>query len=592
MGTNAAANLVKLGMTAFGSAESTALDYANALSSESGLTAEKNAEILASAKNSLPYAFFGAYVSGPLGGKIANALKNSGAAPKILEKAFNAGAKTAGFTSEISTDALFELAISDNDLMSALEGSATGEIQGRLINKFGSMLAGGRANAAAKAALKNAGLENTKIRKTPDNKYELVASDGKIYTADSPESLLGGIFAKIGKATEGYLSPVEENGLVYRKSVLGGKWNIKPAQGNAETPKIDGIKPQRAKNPRPANLTNELEKSHYSSDEIRELLQNNPQISRTVGKLPQFWGRKLAGNYGIAAVDKCFSDFVKNRDNSALEQNLKNILGEDVSVKLLGSGQFGAGYEIDVNGTKYVLKAFHSKPGMVNDGSAKTQALHGNYAELASAVYASKHAGKNEFARFYMGKFGENNDGYMLTKFISPNEMANRNEFKFSSLTSRMISSDKKSDNVYGKTVIDYGASRPNAVLDKFSAQEFKITKQLAAALDSGNEKELDRIIEQYGKSDSFKNPVEFIKIAILDNILQGYYKDGTYTYNIDVFASKKDLLAKLGINYLPDIRLLSRYKNAEAGQLAKHYGLTRKQFYKVIWGLPDLKIK
>ncbi len=113
VGTNAAANIVKLGMTAFGTAENTALDYANAFSSESGLTTAKNAEILASAKNALPYAFFGAYVSGPMGSKIANALKGSGTAPKILEKAFSAGAKTAGFTTEISTDTLFELAISD-----------------------------------------------------------------------------------------------------------------------------------------------------------------------------------------------------------------------------------------------------------------------------------------------------------------------------------------------------------------------------------------------------------------------------------------------------------------------------------------------
>ena len=347
VGTNSAANIVKLGMTAFGTAESTALDYANAFSSESGLTTAKNAEILASAKNALPYAFFGAYVSGPMGSKIANALKGSGTAPKILEKAFSAGAKTAGFTTEISTDALFELAISDNDFLSAIEGCAAGEMQGRLINKAGSMLAGGRANAAAKAALKNAGLENTKIRKTPDNKYELVASDGKIYTADSAESLLGGIFAKINKATGGYLAPVEENGLVYRKGVFGGAKNIKPASGKADvnnvSAKIDLI---LGKNPENKDLIGKLKekltpdtaeflnsaldalnsKKCKSEDITTALYYINAQnkdfateLVKNKNILPHLWDSVLQGanNKTIPEIKTLLSDknFVKNPSN-------------------------------------------------------------------------------------------------------------------------------------------------------------------------------------------------------------------------------------------------------------------------------------
>lgn len=200
-GTRAAAHITRLGMTSFGVGEGVAIDYANALTSQTGLTKEKNQFILGSAKENLPYAFFGAYVSGPMGSKIVNALKGTNAAPKILEKAFTAGSKAAGFTTEVSVDTLFELAISDRDFMSVLQNNSTGESQARLFNKFGTMLIGGRANTSAKAALRNAGLENSKVRKTIGGKYELITPDGKNYIADSPDLLISGLLAKVSSTS-------------------------------------------------------------------------------------------------------------------------------------------------------------------------------------------------------------------------------------------------------------------------------------------------------------------------------------------------------------------------------------------------------
>lgn len=220
-------------------------------------------------------------------------------------------------------------------------------MQGRLINKAGSMLAGGRANAAAKAALRNAGLENTKIRKTPDNKYELVASDGKIYTADSAESLLGGIFAKINKASGGYFAPVEENGLVYRKGVFGGAKNIKPASGkpdvNNVSAKIDLI---LGKNPGNKDLIGKLKgkltpdtaeflnsaldalnsKKCESEDITTALYYINAQNKDFATELvqnknipPFLWDSVLRGanNKTIPEIKTLLSDknFVKNQEN-------------------------------------------------------------------------------------------------------------------------------------------------------------------------------------------------------------------------------------------------------------------------------------
>lgn len=215
VGTNLAKQIVKLGMTSYGVGVGVALDYANAIGSQTGLTDEKNQEILTNAKHMLPYAFFGAYVSGPLGDKIASALKTGGTnavMPKILDNAFSKGATSAGFASEVGLDVLFELAISNGELVDVITGNATGEAQGRMLNNFFQMLIGGRAHGASKIAIQNAlkqaGLADCKVAKTEDGKFELISPNGQKQKFDSVEEIVAGTIAKTAEVTSG--AKVEE----------------------------------------------------------------------------------------------------------------------------------------------------------------------------------------------------------------------------------------------------------------------------------------------------------------------------------------------------------------------------------------------
>ena len=184
VGTSAAKQIVKTGVTTFGVAADGAFQAVNAATSSTGLTKEKSEEIMQSMLDMAPYAFFGAFVSGPMGDFVQKTLSSSTAAmPQILEKAFNVSAKGAGMVTEVSADTFFTNLLTDGDMLEALKGNAQGETQARVLNKFMSMLVGGSANKATikafQDAIKDSGLDGYKVRKT-DNGYELVSPDGEI----------------------------------------------------------------------------------------------------------------------------------------------------------------------------------------------------------------------------------------------------------------------------------------------------------------------------------------------------------------------------------------------------------------------------
>lgn len=340
VGTKSAVQLTKLGLTSFGVGEGVAIDYADAFSSHAGLTKEKNAQILAAAKESLPYAFFGAYVSGPLGNKIAGALKSSGSAPKILEKAFNSGSKAADFTAEIGADTLFELAISDHDFMSVLQNNATGESQGRLLNKFGAMIIGGRANASAKAALRNAGLEKARIHKAADNKYELITSDGKNYIADSAEALIGGIFAKVSETADSSAKTVKESPTnpFNAKNILENDQINQIKQPDAGIPSFKGAK-SAPENPRlnetaapsPEEFKNVLKSLNFTDEEIKSIDLNDKEAGMAALGMKFMSEFTMAGEWDFsdAGFRSEITNLFKNPDFSEMKafryMNKENI---------------------------------------------------------------------------------------------------------------------------------------------------------------------------------------------------------------------------------------------------------------------------
>ena len=200
----AAQQIVKLAITLEGVGVGVGAEYLNALTSKTGLTEERNEQILQGAKHSLPYALFGAFVSGPLGDKVTNALigNASPALSGIVKTAFEKSTTGVGFATEVGLDVLFESALGDGEFAEIIKGNVNGELQGRALNKLMTMIMGGRAHYASKTAiegaensvtqaLKNMGLEGYKAKMNDDGSFQIKSPDGETYNASVDD------FAKI-----------------------------------------------------------------------------------------------------------------------------------------------------------------------------------------------------------------------------------------------------------------------------------------------------------------------------------------------------------------------------------------------------------
>ena len=181
---------------------------------------------------------------------------------------------------------------------------------------------------------------------------------------------------------------------------------------------------------------------------------------------------------------------------------------------------------------------------------------HGNYAELASAVYATRNEADN-FTTFYIGHFGKNDDGYMLTKYVKETEPtakivngldedSNKN-FVFSKLLRKIVSQDCATGNKLGTKTVDFGGLGINDSV-KLEPKAYKIARLLGDYLDTNNGEELDKLIQKHKDTPEFKQAVGFLQDLINKKCVK---------YNYKILESKKELLSKLDLDYLPDIRFL-----------------------------------
>lgn len=386
------------------------------------------------------------------------------------------------------------------------------------------------------------------------------------------------------------INPTVDNGLSYN-SIAGHKYNLHLTKGKYEKLVINPESAKKLPNPHPKNLTNELQRIEYGLTGVRSLLENNPQLSRTVGSLPPKWGAKIGATGGFSKIDDVFSAFAKecysgNINASSvknLEQTISELLGSSAKVEYIGQGNIGFAYKISVDNQSFVLKTYNSKSPFINSDWHK--GYHGNYPELCGAVYASKHA-KGQFAPFYMGKFGENNDGYILTKFIEPKPAIGLNKqvngmgvrhyknFVFSKDLKRMTCSDLKDDNVFGKTIIDYGGAG-TTLADKMSAKGLKLAQQVAEALDNNSADELRIILDKHGTSKEMKEVKDYLRQLINENCTNSKYA---------ILEGKKDLLKMLDLEYKPDIKYILSHpiKRDDLVNYNEIYGISYKDFKKL----------
>lgn len=377
----------------------------------------------------------------------------------------------------------------------------------------------------------------------------------------------------LGKATSLVNKTVKENGFHYIKTPFGNK-DFKLTQGQYTRLKLEDNSTMvlRSKTQNPTNLTNELKKGIYQLSDVHALLRNNPNLGRTVGKLPSKWGKAVKSSEAFKKIDDAFSSYAKDfHEGKASKEGLKNletklatILNTDVKVAYLGSGSIGSTYKISALGQDYVYKVFH-KEGMFSSNHG-----HGNHSELLSAVQASRLSSKN-FARFYMGKFGENQDGYILTKFIPETTKTTNDKGFFSNFLKGMNSLDNHSDNVRNGVILDYGAAK---ICDysNLSPKARKIAREVFSAIDANSTENIGKIIKKYVSNKEF-DEVKNLLLRI---------RDDSFLVNSDVFAKRSKVFSMLGIDYKVDIRKMA---GVDPEPYAKYYGLSEKE----MWHLENL---
>lgn len=377
----------------------------------------------------------------------------------------------------------------------------------------------------------------------------------------------------LGKATSLVNKTVKENGFHYIKTPFGNK-DFKLTQGQYTRLKLEDNSTMvlRSKTQNPTNLTNELKKGIYQLSDVHALLRNNPNLGRTVGKLPSKWGKTVKSSEAFKKIDDAFSSYAKDfHEGKASKEGLKNletklatILNTDVKVAYLGSGSIGSTYKISALGQDYVYKVFY-KEGMFSSNQG-----HGNSAELLSAVRASRLSPKN-FAKFYMGKFGENQDGYILTKFIPETTKTTNDKGFFSNFLKGMFSADNHSDNVRNGVILDYGAAKVCSY-SALSPKGRKIAREVFSAIDANSTENIGKIIKKYASNKEFDE----VKNLLLQ------IRDDNFLSNSEVFAKRSKVFSMLGIDYKVDIRKMA---GVDPEPYAKYYGLSEKE----MWHLENL---
>ena len=190
LGTKIGGQVVKASMTAATASLPAAETVISGLTSKNGkVNLEMAGEQL---KNGLIYGSFGTFVSAPLGDKLVSLLKSN---PKITSTIMQKIFSGAGFGTEVSLDALFELGISSGEMGQLFKENAQGELLGRFMH----MLLGGQAHHATKGLMTDVTLKQD-LDANGKTVYTLSLEGKTLYQTDSPEKIIAGIASMTGEA--------------------------------------------------------------------------------------------------------------------------------------------------------------------------------------------------------------------------------------------------------------------------------------------------------------------------------------------------------------------------------------------------------
>ena len=346
-------------------------------------------------------------------------------------------------------------------------------------------------------------------------------------------------------------------------------------------------------------LTGYLKKNYCSPRHVEKILNNCPNTSSYIGALPDKWIMNVPKeNRGLFthAINRLFTDFAKTvsvphkgqpvqnanfigkiknfgsdlfNKNEVVEQKspaeifeeainvfvekFKKVTGKDADISYLGKGSIGRTFKLNADGDSFVIKTFYPDPETFGYHST-----HGKGAEILNAVFASKNARKNDYAKFYFGKFAKenDNDGFMVTKFLDfyNADLSNIQNPILRDMGVKVFCGDKfYGTNMVLDTIYDYGAVVPNNLKNN---TQYKIKRLITEAVDNNDFKKFNSISDSYSKED-FNAAINEFKNEVEDMIKYGNYEERYQNFNlvsaIDAFKVKH--------NYIPVADSKEKYK-------------------------------
>ena len=225
-------------------------------------------------------------------------------------------------------------------------------------------------------------------------------------------------------------------------------------------------------------------------------------------------------------------------------QRAVRALGIPIKLSLIGCGQMGKVFKLDLDGEKqkHVLKVFKN-PEYIYKKEIISQ--H-NDVDLKNALLANEYDRGRYSPKVHMGRFGR--DGFMLSNFID-REKSHKNEKRYSKSTKYIKSDDDHGENKLGDTLVDFGGTRHNAGLD--SKLHMKIARQVARALDNKSVNHAKFLAEKYKDCPEFSQVVDKMVYEgawhIAEEVIYNSTDKDKFPEDVfDVLGKRNDLLKEV----------------------------------------------
>lgn len=163
------------------------------------------------------------------------------------------------------------------------------------------------------------------------------------------------------------------------------------------------------------DLTEFLAKHYLDASSMSDMLAAYPLTDRNIGNMPAGWLTNVSGNQNIdKQVHNAIDDFRQTKNINTLKSTLSNLLHKNVNIEDLGSGVYGQGFKIEVEGSEpVVLKLFFETPDIGIERS-----LHGQTVETQTGLFLNHNS--NRFVHTYFGRIcgHSDHDGFMVTQYM------------------------------------------------------------------------------------------------------------------------------------------------------------------------------